>query len=120
MGYLFHLNATEGGNMNLQNAAADVMNHWVACNIYTTTQRMVRQKLEKLQNTYNNLKKVPHKKKGATFSTNLKDYFQLCEGLFDVKCVDGNRLSKQETLWKVKETEVERKFYDGQRKIPRV
>ena len=33
---------------NLHHDAADIMNHWIACNIYTKTIKSIREKLEKM------------------------------------------------------------------------
>lgn len=54
--YYFHLNCTEGGHYNLHNRAVDVMNHWIACNVYTKNEKVVRKEIVKLFDTYNKLK----------------------------------------------------------------
>lgn len=123
LGYFFYLNSVteDCGKQNvIPDVVADVMNHWISCNIYTTSKRSVKNKLEKLVNTYNSLKKTPQKKKGPTFASSLNNFSKLCEGLFEIRCTDKNRLSNQETLWNVKETDKEKQFYEGQCKIPQV
>ena len=76
---------------NLHHVAADIMNHWIACNIYTVTFKSVRRKLEKMSTTYTTLKKHPAKKKSETFSNNLKNFAKECESLFDIRTSDKNR-----------------------------
>ena len=61
LGYLFYTNSQETGQRqnNIHNVAADVMNHWIACNVYTVTYINVKSKLEKIMDTYTNkLKKT--------------------------------------------------------------
>ena len=69
---------------NLDHVVADIMNHWIACNIYTVTHKSVREKLE-MSTTYTILKKHTAKKKGETFSNNLKHFTKECESLFHIK-----------------------------------
>ena len=118
LGHFFYLNALPDdniGNKNvIPNVAADVMNHWISCNVYTITKRSVINELEKLVTNYNNLKKVPLKKKGPTYATNLDNFSKVCTELFDIRCTDPVRLSEQEATWNVTESQREREFYDGQ------
>ena len=121
LAYLFYLNYMEGGPQKyVGNTAADVMNHWIACNVYTKTQKTVKTDIQKLLNTYNDLKKVSKAKKEGKFKDNLAQFSKQCNSLFDIKCTDAERLKRQEQLWNVKETDVERQFYAGQCKVPQV
>ena len=72
----------------MQDVVADVMNHWISCNVYTTTRKTVRSRLAILVNTYHQLKRTTQKKKGPTFENNLKDFSKHCERLFDIRCID--------------------------------
>ena len=63
---------------NLHHDAADIMNHWIACNIYTKTIKSIREKLEKMSQTYTTLKNI-QPKKSETFSNNLKHCAKECE-----------------------------------------
>ena len=45
----------------MQDVVADVMNHLISCNVYTTTRKTVRSRLEILVNTYHQLKRTTHK-----------------------------------------------------------
>ena len=99
----FYLDALPDGNFDnknvIPNVAADVMNHWISCNVYTITRKSITNKLEKLVITYNNLRKVPLKKKGPTYDTNLDNFSKLCTDLFDIRCTDPVRLSREEANW---------------------
>lgn len=97
LGYYFNsLNEDETGNKGLvmQNVVADIMNHWIGCNVYTTTRKTVKSRLETLLNTYNSLKKKSPNEKGPTFINNLKDFNKLSKGLFDIRCTDISRVKK--------------------------
>lgn len=120
LAYFFYLNYIDAGSHNVQNTAADIMNHWVACNVYTKNVKAVKKDIQKLLNTYNDLKKVSKAKKGEKFLENLAKFSEQCDYLFDIKCTDAERIKRQEQLWNVKETDVERQFYAGQCKIPQV
>ena len=121
LGYLFYTSTQNHGlqqTQNLHHVAADIMNHWTVCNIYTVTHKSVREKLE-LSTTCTTLKKHTAKKKGETFSNNLKRFTKESESLFHIRTSDKNRQKPQEKLWNVKETSLEKDFYDGQCKIHR-
>ena len=107
-------------DQNLHHGAADIMNNWIACNIYTVAHKSGREKLEKMSETYTTLKKHPAKKKSETFSNNLKHFGKECESLFHIRTSDKNRRKTQEKLWKVKETRLEKEFYHGRCKVPKV
>ena len=118
LAYYFYVTNTEGVDFNT--VAADVMIHWIVCNVYTKCLKSVNQNLNEIVNTYNNLKKVTKSKKGLTFSSNLRKFSEECNRLFDIRCLDLKRIQRQEKLWKVKETDIEGQFYAGQCKIPQV
>ena len=53
-GYIFYTSTQNNGLQQAQNfhhVAADIMNHLIACNIYTVTHKSVREKLEKMLTT---------------------------------------------------------------------
>ena len=105
LGYLFYTYTQNHGpqqDENPHHVVADIMNHWIACNIYTVTYKSVREKLEKMSTTYTTLKKHPAKKKGETFSNNLKHFAKECESLFDIRTSYKNIQKTQEKLWNVK------------------
>ena len=115
LGYLFYTSTQNHGlqqAQNLHHVAADIMNHWIACNIYTVTHKSVREKLEKISTTYTTLKNYPAKRKSETFSNNLNYFAKECES-FDVRTSDKNRQKTQKKLWNVKEFSLEKEFYDG-------
>ena len=124
LGHLFYTNTQNAGeqqSQNLHNVAADIMNHWISCNIYTITHKSVREKLSKFVVTYEKLKKyAAAKKNGKPFKDTLSTFGQECEKLFDIRTSDKTRQTTQERVWGVKETELERKFYIGQCKTPQV
>ena len=67
LGYPFHTSTHNHGHQQVQNlhhVVADIMNHWIACNICAVTYKSVRDKLEKMSTIYTTLKKHPAKKKG--------------------------------------------------------
>ena len=104
---------------NLDHDAADIMNHWIACNIYTKTTKSIREKLEKMSQTNTTLKNI-QPKKSETFSNNLKHCAKECESSFHIRTNDKNRQKTQVKLWNVKETSLEKEFYHGLCKIPKV
>ena len=117
--YLFYTNKQNHGLQQIQNlhqVATDIMSHWIACNIYTVTQKCQR-KVREMSTTYTTLKEHPAKKKGQTISNNLKHFAKECESLSDIRTNYKNRQKTQEKLWNVKETNFEKEFYNGQCKI---
>ena len=80
LGYFFYTSTQNHGLQQAQNhhnVAADIMNHWITCNIYTVTHKSVSEKLENKPTTYTTLKKHPDKKKGETSSNNLKHFVNM-------------------------------------------
>ena len=65
LGYLFWTHEIPGSN--LHHDAAFIMNHCIACNIYTATHKSARENLEKMTATHTTLKKHTAKKKSETF-----------------------------------------------------
>ena len=64
LGYYFYTLAEDelcNKGVVMQDVVADVMNHWISCNVYTTTRKTVRSRLEILVNTYHQLKRTTHK-----------------------------------------------------------
>lgn len=125
LGYLFYLNSQSKADGNQQasnhrHAAADVMNHWISCNIYTLCYKNVHKKLCNMSDTFETLKKYPAKKKGDTFMVKLRQFIKECEKLFDIKTFDEVRQKLQGKIWNVKETSLEVEFYKGQCKVPQV
>ena len=62
----FHNQENQQG-ANIKNLATDVMNHWISCYVYTNTLKSVRQKLQKVWERYNYLKKQAYEKEGWNF-----------------------------------------------------
>ena len=122
LGYLFYTNYQDNGRQqnNIHNVAADLMYHWIKCNVYTVTHKNVKSKLEQMLNIYSNLKKIPMNKRGVSYSKNLQDFISKCDVLFDIKCTDVVRQRSQEKLWKVKQTDIEEEFYEKQSKSSQV
>ena len=99
--YLFYTSTQNHGLQQAQtfhHVAADIMNYCIASNIYTVTHKSAREKLEKMSTTYPTLKKHPAKKKGETFSNNLKHFAKECESLFVIRTSYKQTENTRETL----------------------
>ena len=118
LGTSFGLTSSQA--QNLHHDAAFIMNHCIACNIYTATHKSARENLEKMTATHTTFKKHTAKKKSETFWNNLKHFAKECESLFHIKTRDKNREKSQEKLWNIKQTSLEKEFYHDRCKIPKV
>ena len=114
LAYYFTVNQENPSYSNLENICLDIMLHWISCNVYTVTRKTVRRKLEEIVETYKDLKKVPKAKRGETFYLRLQNFKSNCEALFDIKCQDEERIKSQQSLWGVKETNIDNEFYKNQ------
>ena len=96
------------------------MLHWVLCNVYTATRKVVLTKLQQIVETYWNLKKYPRKKRKDTFFKNTENFRVECGKLFYIKCNNQKRIKDQEKKWRVKKTEEDLLFHHNQTLVPQV
>ena len=101
LAYYLTMNKNNVKTNNLVDVCSDVMLHWVLCNVYTVTQKVVLTKLEQLVETYSNLKKYPRKKRKDTYFQNIENFRVEFGKLFDIKCNDQKCIKDQEKKCRV-------------------
>ena len=82
-----------------EDVCLDIILHWILCNIYTSTRKIVRGKFDKLIQTHRDLNKVSMVKRGETFYRRLNNFKEECKSLFDIRCTDTTRKERQKKLW---------------------
>ena len=125
LGYLYYQNeqmriSGNLGHSSIRNVAGDLLNHWIDCNVYTKTLKVVSEKLKNLDDQFKTLKRYPAKKKGETFRKKLSDFKLECKGIFDIRTEDTIRQRHQGKFYDVHETETEKEFYKDQPKVPQI
>jgi len=118
LGRLLRENRENQNKRNLEDVSMLVMYIWVLCNVYTIRPRHIINKVERLWDNYKDLKKYSKHKKTATFLGKLQSFKNELPKLFDIKCVDKKRISKQAVVWGVRMEHEDDLFYQNQAKTP--
>ena len=113
------------GQSSTRDVAGDLLCHWINCNIYTKTLKVVLEDLKTVDETFKKMKRYPKKKKNAkkednAFDKNLKAFKSDCGKLFDIRTKDTHRQKQLGSVYNVTETKKEEDFYKGQCKVPQV
>lgn len=102
---------------------ADVLiQHWIWCNVYTKQKKNVTNAILKLYMEFRVKVRVPKVKQTQKWQEAVaKPFILSLEKGFDIKAQDFQAIKKQEELYNVKETEVEKEFWrdqmEGDRKM---
>ena len=88
---LLTLNAENPNASNIWNLARKISYLWILSNVYTKRETRIVADIEALYAQYRKLQKVSNNKKGAKFLAQLKEFKDLLQQLFDIKCHDFNR-----------------------------
>ena len=118
--YLFELrsNAQDRGASIEGQAALDIMNHWIYCNVYTISRKAVVNKITESLKTFTQLREYPKSKKKDTYWERYDVFLEQYRQLFDIKYTTYERKKSQEKIWKVDMTERDEIFYENMKKTP--
>ena len=115
---LLTLNAENPNASNIWNLARKISYLWILSNVYTKRETRIVADIEALYAQYRKLQKVSNNKKGAKFLAQLKEFKDLLQQLFDIKCHDFNRNKNEAQFWGVKMEQDDLVFYENQKCIP--
>ena len=115
---LLDLNAEKPNVSNSNDLAHIIAYLWILTNIYTTGDRLIIKKIDKLYSTFRSLQKYTKKKKGLTFLNQLREFKGSLLQLFDIKCNDINRNKSEAQKWGVKMEREDNQFYELQKCTP--
>lgn len=115
---LLALNAENNKIDNVGNLAKTVSYLWILSNVYTKGEKYICNDINHIYDMYRKLKRYTHAKKGPTFLKQLKEFKEFLDQLFDIKCNDSKRNTRQAQYWGVKMEEEDLQFYKNQKSTP--
>ena len=93
----------------------EIIDIWVFCTVYPTSNASVQKKVLELVDTFNKLIKYPKAKRNQSFEEKVKDFSRNSETLFDIFCYDNKKRSEIEKSCNLKMTESEFKLFEDQK-----
>ena len=100
--------------------SAVLMDHWIFCNVYTVSDKIVKKKILNLYNTFQSIVQTRQSRRNQTYEENVKIFNASGEHLFDIYCEYTKVRENLEEIHGVKMSQSEIDFCNnmrGQRKM---